>query len=587
MNLKHYLMAFLVTMITGTTFAQTVSLQYSRISSGEMRFDVFYEGPSAEIVIPARGRMLNFTNQEGTQFRNNSVTVGSKDESGSYSVKFSYSFIIPNSSGFGSLSTDWYPTIRPLQEGGDAAKYTVASAGKDDLFIYPYIETAGGKFTFVADDKPTLSQIKHTLQVDSSGSVPVSLFNSSTFSSELVNVAKTYDYLKGYFGDLNVNEIIVVNNQLVNQYSFVYNSKLYLLLPRVTSTKHIAAGLAMAWNDEMFDMDNHYLAMLKDAVTRFDVLSFEAPADGTQASGNNYIQNDLGYILPVPTTSYYEELFKKGFTNNSSVDVNAPDMIKYYGLNHLVWAHLGIPEFLAGIKSYFAQLSPKALTPIPVATIPATTPDAPAAATSTETSSTEKGAKTMNWDAMLQNRLQDPLFSLYTKEVLNKNPRYPSLKADGKKISRSSYFVPNVSVADKDGKAHDINWDNFLYANLDISEGSYHLDPERRLPQESSLGSFYTFEKDEQIIRRTVLLAAEKNVNVSERSLRKHMEMIKLPLGAENTFDVTGNKSVYVVVSHILSSQTGLLKDAIKETFISVDHDNNNRTAVIATRFRI
>ncbi|MGL4388253.1 MAG: hypothetical protein ACRCTJ_02520 [Brevinema sp.] len=606
MNFKHYFITFLI-MISGNAFSQTISLQYAKISASEIRFDLFYQGPSVELQIPARGRILHFTNQTDVSFRNNSVIIGSKDSSTSqHALKFSYSFIIPNQGGFGSIGKDWFPIARFFEENLEPITYTVTSSKENELFIYPYIENIAGKFTFLAKDQPKLTLIKFTNQIDNSQSLPISLFKSSTFTSELAHVAKTYEYLKGYFGDLGITEIIVINNQLVGQEAFIYNSKLYLLVPRIATTKHLQDALAMAWTEESTKVDSYSLTMLKDAVTRFDVLLFDQAKATGQATNtasvetttnqvtNSSIQKDPSYILPIPTASYYEELLTRGFTNNTIINVNAPEMIKYYGVLHMAWIHVGVPEFLAGVKAFFNQQSSKSntLTTSSVATsIPESTTNA-SSETTTNTSEVsvsnkQDEKKVIDWNIITQNKLQDPLFSLYTKEILVKNPIYPILKADGRRISRNSYFIPSLTVMDQDGGSHQINWDNFLSAQIDISSGSYHLDSERNLPQDSMLLSYYTFNTDEQAIRRKVLFTAEKNTNPNERNLRKHLEIIKLNIPSENAFEVTGNKSVYVVVSHILSSQSGLLKDSIKETFITVDLDNNNRTTVLATRFRV
>ncbi|MGL4561447.1 MAG: hypothetical protein ACRCV0_04060 [Brevinema sp.] len=601
MNINRLLMMFLI-FVSGNTFTQTLTLQYSKVSGNEIRFDVFYQGSSTELQIPARGRILNFTNQTDVTFGNNNIMIGSKkDTSTEYRIKFSYSFIIPNQGGFGSIGDNWFPTVVSDKEQAINIQYTVTSTEKEDMFIYPYQENINGKFTFFAEDKPKIGLIKFSHITDSSSSIPVSIFKSGGFATQLSDVAKMYTHFKEYFGDLKISEIVIINNQLTGNNAFVYQSKLYLFIPNIGNAKQVQSILTMAW-DKQDKTESYLFAMFKDAVTRLNVLDL-SPKNATETNTENIaqdsttptnekttsitrLQTDPSYVLPVPPVSYYQELLNSGFSNNTIIEVNVPDMLKNYGMLHMAWIHMGSQNFLDGVKAYFNQSASNnsLVTTNQENTV---TEQERQNTNTTATSSTNSNQKEIDWNIIIQDKIQEPLFSLYTKEVLVKNPTYPSLKAEGDKISRNSYFIPSLSISDTDGNNYNIDWDNFLTTRIDITKGSYHLDPERRLPQENLLANYYTFNTNEQKIRRNVIFTAERNITPNEKNFKKHIEIIKLDVTANNAFEIPDNQSAYIVISHILSTHSGLLKDTLKETLITVDHANNDTIKIIAVRLRV
>ncbi len=575
------------------TYGQSFQMQYNKISANEVQFTTIYKGPSAEIILPARGRIIalseqNDLNAGGGKIRVG-IRVGSNNETSDqeYTVRFTYSLLLSSRGGSGSISTNWYPTIKDID-----TEYTVTTLGSTlGMLIYPYMSNENNTFNFMDSQNPQLLVFNHTKETSSETSLPITLYTATKFETSFDNMIKITDYINDYFGKKDIQEIIIINMPLITSSSFFSDGKLFVNIPGNGTEKQVKDTIIIAWEKTKENLSTRFFNMFKDSVFRLAPLTLNTTSvdESTPAEAVN---TDLGKIVLVPGTSYYQELFNKGFETNSVQYVDIEGIFNNYALLHLAQYNIGTETLLAGIKAYFNGADPIPTTEKAAETADSTTENITNTNTidkitteSTNNIPTKTDAEYIDWTIITQNKLQDPLFSLYTKEIFAKN-FVPHLIAKGNTVSRNSFNIPNFNMTDSEGTAININWNDFRSINIDIStNSSYTIDPERQVPQQNYMDSYYTPNTNEQNIRHQIIALASRQKAVGEINIRTNLNMVKFTVESENPFQVETGSSIYVLVSHILSNVTGSLKPGIKESFFAVDIDG--KVTYITTRLRI
>ncbi len=607
--------------INAFTYGQSFQMQYNKISANEVQFTTVYKGPSAEIILPARGRIIalaeqNDLNAGGGKIRVG-IRVGSNNEEATtegttaqeYTIRFTYSLLLSDQSGSGSISENWYPTIKDKD-----IEYTVTSLTPAlGMLVYPYLSNENNSFKFLDSQNAKLAIFNHTKEVSTDTSLPVTVYTTTVFGTSFQNIIKISEYVNEYFGAKDIQEIIIVNTPLVTPGSFLDAGKLFVNVTGIGTEKQVKDALITAWAESKENLSTRLFNMFKDSVFRLaqlnldnntpittDVTTTEVVATETTTIDTTESSNsDIGKIVLAPGTTYYQDLFNKGFETNSVQIVDVEGIFNNYALLHLAQYNIGTETLLAGIKAYFnegavttppAVTTPDAVTPAPDATTENITNTETAETTTVDTTEVvEEEPKTdteyVDWAVITQNKLQDPLFDLYTKEIIGKD-FVPHLVAKGNLVTRNSFNIPDFSITDSEGTAIEIAWNDFKSININIStNSSYTLDPERLVPQQQYIDSFYTPDTNEQTLRYKIVALAERQKAAGEINLRKHLDIVKFTVENENTFQVETGNTIYVVVSHILSNTTGALKPGIKESFFSVDLEG--KITYLTTRLRI
>ena len=607
--------------INTISYGQSFQMQYNKISANEVQFTTVYKGPSAEIILPARGRIIalaeqNDLNAGGGKIRVG-IRVGSNNEEATtegttaqeYTIRFTYSLLLSDQSGSGSISENWYPTIKDKD-----IEYTVTSLTPAlGMLVYPYLSNENNSFKFLDSQNAKLAIFNHTKEVSTDTSLPVTVYTTTVFGTSFQNIIKISEYVNEYFGAKDIQEIIIVNTPLVTPGSFLDAGKLFVNVTGIGTEKQVKDALITAWAESKENLSTRLFNMFKDSVFRLaqlnldnntpittDVTTTEVVATETTTIDTTESSNsDIGKIVLAPGTTYYQDLFNKGFETNSVQIVDVEGIFNNYALLHLAQYNIGTETLLAGIKAYFnegavttppAVTTPDAVTPAPDATTENITNTETAETTTVDTTEVvEEEPKTdteyVDWAVITQNKLQDPLFDLYTKEIIGKD-FVPHLVAKGNLVTRNSFNIPDFSITDSEGTAIEIAWNDFKSININIStNSSYTLDPERLVPQQQYIDSFYTPDTNEQTLRYKIVALAERQKAAGEINLRKHLDIVKFTVENENTFQVETGNTIYVVVSHILSNTTGALKPGIKESFFSVDLEG--KITYLTTRLRI
>ena len=618
--------------INAFTYGQSFQMQYNKISANEVQFTTVYKGPSAEIILPARGRIIALAEQTDLNAGGGKIRVGIRvgandtapdpatgeaPAAKEYTVRFTYSLLLANQGGSGSVSENWYPTIKDKD-----VEYNVTSLSPTlGMVIYPYLSNENNSFNFLSTQNATLAIFNHTKEVSTDTSLPITIYTANKFGTPFQDIINITEYINDYFGKKDIQEIVIINTHLVTPGSFVDGGKLFVNITGIGTEKQVKDAIVTAWADSKENLSARLFNMFKDSVFRLaqltldgnmfaddatatdptatDVVATETTPTETTESSNT----DLGKIVLVPGVTYYQDLFNKGFEVNTVQNVDVEGIFNNYALLHLAQYNIGAETLLAGIKAYFND----GIAPTPVATpeapVDPANPDATTEnITNTETAEVPAGTATekvvaetetetktdteyVDWAVITQNKLQDPLFDLYTKEIIGKD-FVPHLVAKGNLVTRNSFNIPDFSITDSEGATVEVAWNDFKSININIAvTSSYTLDPERLVPQQVYMDSFYTPDTNEQTLRSQILVLAERNKANGEISLRKHLDIVKFTVEAENTFQVATGSTVYVVISHILSNTTGALKPGIKESFFSVDMDG--KITYVSTRLRI
>ncbi len=554
-------------LISGLGHSQTFNMQYSKTSANEVQVVTVYTGPSAEINLPRTGRIIALSEQNDLNVGGGSIRVGIRvggDDTQEHTVRFTYSLILPNQGGYGSISGDWYPTIRDVD-----VEYKVSSlAAVSGMFVYPYAEFENNAYTFYGNQNAKLAVFNHSIEEHTDGAIPITVFSANQLQSSPQEILALNTYMNENFGKKDIQRIIIVNSALAYENSFIADETLYLHVTGMGNTNQLRTSFITAWRDNLPEnLSTRLFNMFLDTVLRLAPLT----------SAQEETTKDLGQLVLIPPTSYYEELFVNGFENNEIKTVDAEGLFNNYALLHMAQYNIGADSLLAGIKAYFNGEA-DAVEEIPT---PATTEEGEEVAT-TESTEVKKDTDYINWSVVTQNKLQEPLFSLYTKEVLVERGILPVLTANGTVVSRNSYNIPDLNIVDANGDVVEILWNNFRSVNISITNGSYQLDTDRIVPQQSFFDSYYSF--DASTTRIQILSMADRIKAPGEISLRKHLEVVRFT-AEDNAFGVEAGTDVYVVISHIYSNSTGAMKSAVKESFFSVDFDG--KITHISTRVRV
>ncbi len=264
--------------------------------------------------------------------------------------------------------------------------------------------------------------------------------------------------------------------------------------------------------------------MFFDTISRLAPISKPESSDTNTASADSTntasipadTPSDLGSTVLLPPNSYYESLFMEGFTNNEVQNVNAASMFSNYALLHMAQYNIGAESLVAGIRAYFNDSNNSG--------------DTNSANTElTNTTSTNENPETssdIDWSLITQDKLQEPLFSLYTKEVLS-NGFVPLLTANGTTITRNSYYIPDFNLIDTDGETIEIKWNGFRSVTIDVNSGSYRLDTERTVPQKSYVDSFYSFDSTEMALRGRITAMADRYKAQGEFNTQNQIDLIE------------------------------------------------------------
>ena len=614
--------------INAFTYGQSFQMQYNKISANEVQFTTVYKGPSAEIILPARGRIIALAEQTDLNAGGGKIRVGIRvgaNDTGAtdpatgettakeYTVRFTYSLLLADQGGVGSISENWYPSIKDKD-----VEYTVTSLTSTlGMLVYPYLSNENNSFNFLNTQNAKLAVFNHTKEVSTDTTLPVTVYSTTAFSTSFQNIIKISEYVNEYFGAKDIQEIVIINTPLVTSSSLLDTGKLFVNVTGIGTEKQVKDAIITAWADSKENLSTRLFNMFKDSVFRLaqlnldkdvfatdettdvttDVVATETATTDTTESSNT----DLGKIVLVPGAPYYQELFNKGFETNSVQIVDVDGIFNNYALLHLAQYNIGVETLLAGIKAYFndgtvATPAADAEVPVDPANPDATTEnitntETPEATTDTAPvevvaeAETKTDTEYVDWAVITQNKLQEPLFDLYTKEIIGKD-FVPHLVAKGNLVSRNSFNIPDFSITDSEGAVVEVAWNDFKSINIDIAtNSSYTLDPERLVPQQEYIDSFYTPDTNEQTLRSRIVTLAERNKAKGEIILRKHLDIVKFTVETENSFQVETGNTIYVVISHILSNTTGALKPGIKESFFSVDLEG--KITYINTRLRI
>ena len=630
----------LVTILLGAeTYAQSFQMQYTPISANEVQIITIYKGPSTEITLPARGRITALSEQEGLNVGGGTIRVGirvgkttnaevaeategtevAEATADEYTVRFTYSLLL-SSGGFGGITANWYPTIK----GAEASYSITALADDTGLLVYPYTEFSNATYSFTSAVKANLASFKYDTIQGEGTAIPVTIHTANDFASSGAVVLEVFEYLQEYFGAKNISEIVIINSGLMSYGdSQIVNDKLFLSMSGRGTAEQVKEALVNVWADKE-NLSARLFNMFKDSVLRLNpftpktsALATTAPTTATEgdtttegdatttegetaATTTTGVETDPGKIVMVPPVSYYQNLFTTGFVTNEIVNVNMEGIFNNYALLHMAYYDIGAESLLAGIKAYFNTATEATPAETPVVATEEVTPPVVAEDTTTDVVATpEETTDTVvkeepikldidyvDWATITQNKLQEPLYSLYTKEVLKPTGALVAhLIAKGKTVSRNSYNIPNFTLTDSEGNIVNVEWNDFLSVNVDVAGTGYLLDPERKVPQQEYLESYTTSDTAEIERRGKIIALAGRYGAPGEQSVRRHLDLMSIPVEGDNAFGVEVGEKVYVLVSHILSRTTGVLKPAVRESFFKVDADNN--ISHLATRVRI
>ncbi|WP_159428193.1 hypothetical protein [Brevinema andersonii] len=299
------------------------------------------------------------------------------------------------------------------------------------------------------------------------------------FNMTPADIDKIYQYFQGIFGDNHIGEIVVINSSLLSTDSSIVDNKLYITIPGRVTFKQMQQIIANGWSHIKENLSLRLFNMFKDAVIRLSKIDLEIQSGKAQENPgiHTYLQDDPAYIVAVTPAEYYQELIRKGFENNTVLYVDATGIMSNYGLLHLAWFNMGPEAFLAGVKNYFTQ------------EVKSNTNET----MQTETNSNNFDTDLVDWSIIMQNKVSEPLFSLYTKQVLREKGLVPVLESHGKTISRNSEYIPDIEIAQNNGSTQFINWNNKKTAELNFEQGSYQLDPEYTVPRKKYINSFFQF----------------------------------------------------------------------------------------------
>jgi len=598
---QYLLIIYSVLFINLNIHSQSFQMQYNHVSAREVRFDVVYKGPGGEISLPPRGRIVSIAEQENINIGNGKIRVGIRignqdNINTEHTIRFSYSYILPNQGGYGSITERvWYPSIKNYD-----AEYTISDINNStNLIIYPYLSQNNSSFTFSEEQKPKLVTIDHTIDTYSN-TIQIIIYKNQEFSTPLENIEKIYNHYNNIFGKLNIKEIIIINNNIVDTASFIQDSKIYITLPGRGTPQQLMNVMISNWATLKPDLSPRLFSMFKDAILRIsppnlsssEIISSDSNTNNTNSPFSNtekedektapvLLEKDPSLIVLVPPKSYYETLINTGFSNNSIIDADIANIFNNYGLLHMAWYNIGLENFITGIKAYFAEQKTEISNTNITTSTNATT-------NQTENPTIQKNdVDLVNWNLITQNKLQEPLYSLYTKEVLNEDKLLiPHLIAKGNQATRNSYNIPDLTITQEDKTIVKINWNDFRTTTTGITNGHYTLDSERQVPQQVFLDSYYNYDTNQQQLRRRLLFASERIKGVGEQNFKKHLDIVELTATSDNKFEIKEGTKIYIIISHILSNACGSLKDAIKETIFIIDPDTNNPVH-ISSRIRI
>lgn len=619
----NFLILILTLLFSGLTYGQSFQMQYQYNSANEIQLMTTYKGPKAEIIIPTRGRIVSISQQSnisvtGGRIRieenntENTESTESTETGQEYTIRFTYSLLVPNQTGYGSISEDWYPTIIDMTN----IEYSITSLTTPSGFlVYPYSNNENNTFSFTDTLQAKLAVFNYTTETSQDTSIPVTLYTANNFEIKPTNIVNIYEYLKEYFGDKYIDEIIVINTGLIHQNSFINDNKLYVMMSGRGTQTQIQNAMISVWSDKQ-NLSTRIFNMFKDSVLRLSKLNLgtdtvsTTPKETTEtdteqtintdteqtntvpinSNTTTSIETDPGKLVLVPPHSYYKDLIIKGFTNNEIQFINVNNILENYGLLHMAFYNIGSESLLAGIKAYFAE-NPQIQTNTTqedLTETPNEEGEKEEISTSEPTEETlplKLDSEYIDWGTITQNKLQEPLYSLYTKEVLAPQRSISHLTANKNIVTRNSLNIPDFNISDSEENIIDITWNDLRSIRIDINSGSYLLDPDRKVPQQVYLDSYYSFDPEEQQIRATILNIANRYKAPGEQNLRKHLDLISIPIEETNTFEIEPGNTVYVLISHILSNSTGILKSAIKESFFVVNETGD--ISYLATRVRL
>ncbi|MGL4676086.1 MAG: hypothetical protein ACRCWI_00240 [Brevinema sp.] len=565
---------FLVFMLSSISYTQTFNMQYNKISANEIHFTTVYKGPSTEIILPRRGRVIALAEQSDLNTGSGSIRVGIRvgsDPNQEYTVRFTYSLILPNQGGFGSISENWYPSL----QNGDAT-YNISSLVQNTgMFIYPYTKYENNIFSFSVAQNAKLAVFPYTVVQFSETETPITIFTANQWETSAQDIQAVQDYMNEYLGKQDIQNIVIINSTLASDKSFFDNNTLYLNIPGRGTIIQIREAFSSAWQGVLKEnLSVRLFNMFKDTIFRLVALNVNPTEVEDEA---NPSEIDLGKSVLIPPNSYYQNVFQQGFETNTVQPVDVEGILNNYALLHLAQYNIGTNTVIEGIKAYFNEA--------PTDEEPITNTEEEEEVTTTKESTNKKDTELVNWNTITQNKLQEPLFSLYTKEILPEKGIIPLLTAKENVVSRNSFNIPDFRLTDSDGNAIDIQWNDFRSININVSNGNYCLDAERTVPQQSFIESYYSFDTNTQILRNRLISMAERQKAPGEINLRKHLEIVQFPVETANAFNVDTGNTVFVIISHILSNTTGTLKPALKESFFSVDPEG--KITYLNTRLRV
>lgn len=597
------ILIFAFLMITGTTFAQTFNMQYNKVSANEVHITTVYRGPSAEISLPRTGRIISLSEQENLNAGGGKIRVGIRvgDNSSTeeHVVRFTYSLIIPNQGGFGALVDKWYPTLKE----GDAEYNITSLKSNTEIFVYPYLSYQTNTFLFSSvQPSVKLAILQHSMEEHLDATPEITIFSTKKLQASPQDIRTIHQYISENFGDKNIRRIVVVNTILASENSFIDDDTLYLNITGIGTRTQIKDAFALAWKgaNDSEKLSTRLFTIFQDTIFRLLPIHFNttAPIATTETTENSELTNtsetttpklDMGATVLVPPVTYYQELFNKGFEINEIQHVDIDGILNNYALLHMAQYNIGAENLVAGIRAYFNNTNEA-----PVTSSTSTNSDVENETTNstanTNTNSTEtlkslKDTEKVDWSLITQNKLQEPLFSLYTKEVLIEKGIVPTITAKGTTVTRNSYNIPDFNLLDAEGKVIPVQWNEFRSVNIQITNGNYQLDSERSVPQQRFLDSYYSFDTNTQTLRNRILAMSFRQKAPGEINTRKQLELTQFTAEDGNAFNIPAGDQVFVVISHILSNTTGALKQAIKESFYTVDNDGN--ITYLTTRLRV
>lgn len=527
---------------------QSFDIEYKNILN-EMCFEITYTGPPGEILIPRLARISYIQNdlKYVTQGDDRILVKKVDDQEEIYSVQFSYTMITHDAIGVGIKSQSWYPILKDIR-----SEYTVRDSSENTLFIFPFDTIDKHTFTFSTDKEDIwLFLGNHTLS-QNIGAISTICYSNSQIETASHLIIPIYEHLVEFFGNLGITNIVLIQSSLASMQSFVSGNKLYVTLPNRGTLEQVRRSMVAAWEKKR-NIGTYFFSLFKDTVLRLTKIA----SSENEESLNVALETDPKYIVLVPPSRYYQEwIASQDWKKNEIISIRTKDMVENYALLHMAWYNIGVETLLKGIKIFFQQTPMDGESPTPI-----------------------------NWQVITQNQLKEPVFSLYTKEILiEKDAIIPHIEAKEGFITRNSMNIPNLSIR-TDSDIIDILWNNERSTAIPPLKGRdyYILDSTRQIPQQSFIGSFYTTNKDVEREHLKALDLAKKYPAPGEQHFRKHLDIVEIPNLNRTTNDAV--KTFYVVVTHILSNTTGQLADAIKETTIAVQQDGSMK--IINTQLRV